>query len=309
VPFYQPHRIPHESTRFYSLRRPESSNHPGDSIVERASHCKGKASFPLTWKPELGMITAQGAGRRRVGRRRRKNEMLTPKRIYEEELLDAGEGTDEDVAQSLTDLRRINRFLGGRKVVLRAISSCLDGDRSRRVSLLDVGTGSADIPMAVAALCSQRGLETLIAAVDISERNLRVSRARLQVTSEVHLVQADSLKLPFASRSFDFVTASLFLHHFREEDVVRLLADFGRIASRAVIVNDLVRNLVPYYFTRITFPILAASFLTRNDGPVSVLRGFTPAEMNELAQRAGLTNREVKRVFPYRLSLIADVRS
>lgn len=233
--------------------------------------------------------------------------MLTPKRIYEEELLDAGEGTDDDVARSLADLRRINRFLGGKKVVLGALSKCLDETREG-VTLLDVGTGSADIPIAVVELCRLRGLKTFVAAVDISERNLRISTARFGVTSEVHLVQADSLKLPFADHSFDFVTASLFLHHFRDEDVVRLLADFGRIARRAVIVNDLVRNLIPYYFARVAFPIMAASFLTRNDGPVSVLRGFTADEMNELARTAGLKNCKVKRVFPYRLSLVADVR-
>jgi len=233
--------------------------------------------------------------------------MLTPKRIYEEELLDAGEGTDDDVARSLSDLRRVNRFLGGKRVVLRAISSCLDDTSVERISLLDVGTGSADLPMAVASSCKARGLETFIAAVDISERNLRISRERLGVSSEVHLVRADSLRLPFAARSFDFVTASLFLHHFRDDDVVRLLADFGRVARRAVIVNDLVRNLVPYYFTRIAFPLLGTSFLTQNDGPVSVLRGFTPQEMNDLARRAGLKVRELKRVFPYRLSLVADV--
>lgn len=231
--------------------------------------------------------------------------MLTPKRIYEEELLDAGEGTDEDVAKSLSDLRRINRFLGGRKVILRAISSYLDDTDSHRVSLLDVGTGSADLPMAIAKECRQQGISPFIAAVDVSERNLRVSRERLGVSPDVHLVRADSLRLPFAPRSFDIVTASLFLHHFRDEDVVRLLADFGRIARRAVIINDLIRNLVPYYFTRIAGPVLAASFLTRNDGPVSVLRGFTIAEMNDLARRAGLTVRELKRLFPYRLSLIA----
>ena len=45
-------------------------------------------------------------------------------------------------------------------------------------------------------------------------------------------------------------------HHFQDEDVVRLLADFGRIAKHAVIVNDLIRNLVPYYFTRVAGPIL-----------------------------------------------------
>ena len=233
--------------------------------------------------------------------------MLTPKRIYEEELLDAGEGTDEDVARSLSDLRRINRFLGGRRVVPRALSSCLDGLNTKRVSLLDVGTGSADIPMAAAALCRERGFEPFVAAVDLSERNLRVARERLGVSSDIHFVRADSLKLPFAARSFDFVTASLFLHHFRDEDVVRLLADFGRIARRAVIVNDLVRNLVPYYFTRIAGPFLAWSFLTRNDGPVSVLRGFTADELDELAGRAGLVSTEVNRLFPYRLLLVADV--
>jgi SAM-dependent methyltransferase len=233
--------------------------------------------------------------------------MLTPKRIYQEELLDAGEGTDEDVARSLTDLRRINRFLGGKRVVLRALSSGLDGVDRKEVSLLDVGTGSADIPMAAAALCRERGLEPFVAAVDLSERNLRVARERLGVSSDIHFVRADSLKLPFAARSFDFVTASLFLHHFRDEDVVSLLADFGRVARRAVIVNDLVRNLVPYYFTRIAGPILGWSFLTRNDGPVSILRGFTADEMDDLARRAGLKRRTVERFFPYRLLLIADV--
>ena len=232
--------------------------------------------------------------------------LLTPKRIYEEELLDAGEGTDDDVARSLGDLRRINRFLGGRRVLLRALSVGLQGTGLKQLSVLDVGTGSADIPMALAAKCRRRGVETFIVGVDISERNLRISRAQLGVTSEIQLVQADSLRLPFAARSFDFVTASLFLHHFRDEDVVRLLADFGRIARRAVLVNDLVRNLVPYYFTRIAGPILAASFLTQNDGPVSILRGFTTDEMQELAQRAGLRVREIKRMFPYRLSLVAD---
>jgi SAM-dependent methyltransferase len=233
--------------------------------------------------------------------------MLTPERLYEEELLDAGEGTDDDVAGSLIDLRRINRFLGGRKVIIQAIDSRIQRTKPKSISLLDVGTGSADLPMAVVENCRQRGVSTFVAAVDLSERNLRIARTRLGVSPEVHLVRADSLSLPFAACSFDFVTASLFLHHFRDEDVIKLLADFARIARQAVIVNDLIRNLVPYYFTRLAGPFLAKSFLTRNDGPVSILRGFTVSEMNALADRAGLHKREMKRVFPYRLSLVADV--
>lgn len=233
--------------------------------------------------------------------------MLTPKRIYVEEMLDAGEGTDEDVARNLSDLRRINRLLGGTRVVIDALSSYLGARGSRQVSLLDVGTGSADIPTAISRWCDSRGVVPLIAALDISERNLRIARTRLGIGGGVALVRADSLSLPFTDRSFDFVTASLFLHHFQDEDVVRLLADFSRVARRAVIINDLVRNLIPYYFARLTGPVLATSFLTRNDGPVSVLRGFTVDEMSNLAARAGLRQVEVKRVFPYRLSLVARI--
>jgi ubiquinone/menaquinone biosynthesis C-methylase UbiE len=233
--------------------------------------------------------------------------MLTPKRIYVEELLDAGKGTDDDVARNLSDLRRINRFLGGTKVVLSALESFARNGNVRQLSLLDVGTGSADIPAAVVEWCKERGVNAMVGALDISERNLRIARTRLGISRAIELIRADSLNLPFAARSFDFVTASLFLHHFQDDDVVRLLSDFARVARRAVIVNDLVRNLIPYYFTRLTGPILATSFLTRNDGPVSVLRGFTAKELKSLAERAGLGRLDVKRSFPYRLSLVAQV--
>ena len=232
--------------------------------------------------------------------------MLTPKRIYVEEMLDEGIGTDDDVARSLSDLRRINRFLGGTRVVLDALSSAFAAGSPSTLSLLDVGTGSADIPGAVAGWCGARGVTPMIVGLDLSERNIRVSRNQLGVNSQVQLIQADSMHLPFLPGSFDFVTASLFLHHFEDADVTRLLRDFGRVAKRAVIVNDLVRNLVPYYFTRLTGPILARSFLTRNDGPVSVLRGFTADELMDLAERAGLKRCKVRTVFPYRLSLVAE---
>jgi hypothetical protein len=233
--------------------------------------------------------------------------LLTPKRAYIEEWLDIGMGTDEDVARNLSDLRRFNRFLGGASVVLKALAKTI-GEDAKRISLLDVGTGSADIPAAVADWCRSRGITFDIVALDISKRNLRITRSSLGVHPEVKLICADATRLPFAACSFDYVTASLFLHHFHDEEAVRLLADFGHIARRSVIVNDLVRSPVPYYFLKIFGPILTTSFLTRHDGPVSVLRGFTATELKAMAERAGLGHPKVERIFPYRLLLIADAK-
>lgn len=234
--------------------------------------------------------------------------MLTPKeRIYVEELLDIGAGTDEDVARSLADLRRINRYLGGAAAVIRALEAELMRDRINCASLLDVGTGSADIPDAILSWCSRRGIRAHIVALDISERNLRVARSKLGVNAAIELIRADALNLPFAPDSFDYVAASLFLHHFREGDCIRLLEEFARVGRRAIIINDLVRNLVPYYFIRLGWPLFARSFLTRHDGPVSVLRGFTSEELAQMARRAGLKRFRVERRFPYRLILVARV--
>jgi ubiquinone/menaquinone biosynthesis C-methylase UbiE len=231
--------------------------------------------------------------------------MLTPPRVYIEELLDLGEGTDADVARNLADLRRINRFLGGRRVVLNALATLVAEAGMQELSLLDVGTGSADIPGAVADWCGARGIVGNITALDLSERNLRIARSQLGISGGVQLVRGDSLSLPFADRSVDVVTASLFLHHFEDADVVRLLADFARVARRAVIVNDLIRDRVPYWFARLSGPLLATSYLTRYDGPASVLRGFTVREMAGHAERAGLRHARVRRRFPYRLAMVA----
>lgn len=233
--------------------------------------------------------------------------MLTPPRVYIEELLDLGEGTDADVARNLADLRRINRFLGGRRVVLNALARMVAEADLRELSLLDVGTGSADIPGAVADWCGARGIVGNITALDLSERNLRIARLQLGINERVQLVRGDSLSLPFADHSVDVVTASLFLHHFEDANVVRLLADFARVARRAIIVNDLIRDLVPYWFARLSGPLLATSYLTRYDGPASVLRGFTVREMAGLAERAGLRQARVRRHFPYRLAMVAPI--
>jgi SAM-dependent methyltransferase len=233
--------------------------------------------------------------------------LLTPDRIYQQELLDAGDGTDDEVVGNLSDLRRLNQLLGGTRAVVEAVSESFDSSR-KDMSLLDVGTGSADIPSAVAARLRSLDVNPSITAMDMSERNLRLTRARLKIDESLALVRADAFQLPFADRSFDFVIASQFLHHFREDEILRLLREFARVARIKIIVHDLMRNLAPYYFMRAAGAVFE-SRLTRNDAPVSVLRGFTAKELRQLARLSGLTRFRVRRVFPYRLLMIADVMS
>ena len=221
-------------------------------------------------------------------------------------MLDAGVGTEADIAANLADIRVVNRLLRGANVLTRAIDRVLAGNGCNpphRITLLDVGAGTADLPSAVAQWSIARGLEPEVVALDVSATNLRLAR-RFGVRPEIGLVAADGLRLPFSDRTFDFVTASHFIHHFRDGEAAQILAELARVARRAVIVVDLVRHLVPYYIVAVSSRLLSRNYLTRHDGPASVLSAFTQDELQALAARVGFSKVTIERAFPYRLLLI-----
>ncbi len=179
-------------------------------------------------------------------------------RVLKPEILDTL--PPEEARASLADLVRVNKYWGGhstlRKLVDRAIPP------GEAFTLLDVGAASGDMG-----------------------RCLQEWRPQVQVTSldyiESHLeacagsrVVGDAFALPFAPRSFDYVFSSLFLHHFTDEQVVELLAGFGRVARKQVLVIDLWRHPVPYYFISQTRWLFGWHPVTVYDGAISVEAAF-----------------------------------
>jgi SAM-dependent methyltransferase len=215
-------------------------------------------------------------------------------RATEGELLDAGV-SEPEALRSLADLRFVNRWLGGGEALLTGLRPLLRGRRPE--NLLDVGCGSADLP----ALLERTfpGLVTI--GVDLKPLHL------LQAPTGIRRVAADVFSLPFRDRSFDLVTASLFLHHFEADQVPAVLRALARVARRAVIVNDLRRSGALHRFGRIGFPILFRSPVTVEDALISVRRGFTPSELRAGFAGAGLTRVELRRRWPARLVAIAHL--
>ena len=214
-------------------------------------------------------------------------------RSTEEEKLDLGVPREEAL-KSLHDLRRVNRFLGGRRSLLSAVRSYLrPGAR-----VLDVGCGSADLPALLAASADS---PLLVVGLDIKLLHVQ------QAPASVQKVVADVGALPFAPRSFDVVTASLFLHHFDDPDVPVVLRALYALARRALVVNDLHRAAVPWIFGRAVFPLAFRSTVSVDDGLLSIRRAFRPAELRAAFERAGIPGVRISRRFPYRLVAVAEV--
>ncbi len=269
------------------------------------------------------------------------------------EWLDGPDVPPAEAARSLADLRRINRWLGGERVLLKLLESEARRAKLDRFSLLDVGAGSGDLGAAVEArfpgarvvLCDRKPHHLTASDCGPAASGLRPrdpdprslapgpqppapdpwplasgprpeapgspapGPRQLACGSSVRgllAVGADAEQLPFRDRSFDFVAASLMLHHFRDNNVVRLLQLLGRVARRAVLVNDLERHWFPRLFIQVSAPIFARSYVTRHDAPASVRQAFLPQELGDLARAAGFGDITVRRHRPwFRLSLVA----
>jgi SAM-dependent methyltransferase len=219
-----------------------------------------------------------------------------PRRRRGVERLDEPGVPAADRVRSLRDVARSNTLFGGRRAVLREVERALR-ECGPRGSLLDVGTGLGDIPADAARLAHRRGIALTTIGLDLAEELAREARGRVDLA-----IRGDAFRLPFADGSVDVVTCSQLLHHFAEAEARILIAELDRVAARRVVIGDLRRSwLAAGLFWLAAWP-LRFHAITRHDGVLSVLRGFTAAELRALVFDATRQRPTVHRRPGWRLS-------
>jgi ubiquinone/menaquinone biosynthesis C-methylase UbiE len=220
-------------------------------------------------------------------------------RLARRELLDDEDaGTLAEWAGNFRDLARINAWLGGVRATTREIERLAVTPRT----ILDVGTGGADMPVAVLDHLRARGVAATCVALDRSPRALAAAAQRVRGRADISLVRGDATALPYADTSFDLVTCNLALHHFDPPDAVRALREMARV-GRDVILNDLRRSPVGWLLARTIFPLFTRNRFTLHDGPLSVRRAYSPSEASALAADAGWRRIACRTHFAARMTL------
>jgi ubiquinone/menaquinone biosynthesis C-methylase UbiE len=215
------------------------------------------------------------------------------------EIMDDDVEDPRELDGNLRDIERANRWFGATREVLRFM------DRNGARSVLDVGCGSADIPLALAGAARQSGRELRIACVDRSAQMLDIARGRAASFPAMTFAQAEGDALPFADGAFDVVTCSLMLHHCDPPEAVPVLRELRRVAARAALVADLRRSPAAYAGALLFAYGTSRNRLTHNDAPLSVRRAYTPREALALAQAAGW-RRPQTRSLPFFRMLVFD---
>jgi SAM-dependent methyltransferase len=244
-----------------------------------------------------------------------------------------------DLRRSLAYIRRINTFLGYTRATVGHLRRFSRGWRpGETIRILDVATGSADIPRAILRWADQRGFDVRIVAVDLHATTLKLAaqendpptpspgtpgegprggpafpirnsnpppaHREREPDGRLRFVQANALRLPFADGSFDYALTSMFLHHLDDGAAAAVLREMARVARRGIVAADLLRRRRAYAWIHLL--TVAAGPMVRHDARASVAQAFTRAEVLRLRDEAGVGFARYYRHFGHRFALAGE---
>ena len=217
------------------------------------------------------------------------------KRVAISELLDTDAGTPDEVAASLCDLRRINRWFGGVATTADMVDRVARETKRTSLSLLEVAAGSGYVPETARQRLQRHGLHLEVTVLD---------RLPSHLSNGNPAVAGDALALPFRDASFDLLSCNLFAHHLSPPELVQFVDEALSVCRIAVLMNDLVRHPLHLSLVYAGLP-LYRSRITRHDAPASVRQAYTPEEIEAVLAQTKTSRTEILRHYLFRMGVIA----
>ncbi len=211
------------------------------------------------------------------------------------ELLDDDLGTAAEIAASLADLRRISAWFGGARTTITLLRRVARTSGCRQLSLLEVGAGAGDLPLAAQKVLAREDIELHVTLLDRVGSHLPASGAVA--------IAGDALHLPFCDDAFDVVSCSLFAHHFEPDALELFVREALRVCRRAVLINDLIRSRMHLALVYLGLPLFR-SRITRHDAPASVRRAYSVDEMHDLLSHLPAQRIAISKHYLYRMGVL-----
>ena len=203
------------------------------------------------------------------------------------EMMDRPQPVTPELERDLQRIRQLNRWFGSYRLALRFVRRWIE--HRSRMRIVDLATGSGDIPRLIVDYARKIGAHIEIDAVDRQRATLEIAMKLSIGYPEISYREANILEW-HSAQNYDIALCSLALHHFSHQDAVILLRRCRALSQKFVLVSDLRRGFLlrtgVYFLTSLIF----REPMTRFDARLSAQRAFSFPEMRDLAVRAGWQN-------------------
>lgn len=232
-------------------------------------------------------------------------------RSIELEIMDDLNCAGEVVDQTLRELEIINRWLGGNRVTMHAVTKMLKQVEKKSevpISIADLGCGSGDMLKRIADLGRRQGLSMQLTGIDANPHIIAIARKNCAAYPEISFEAVDVLGNDFRQRKFDIIMGTLFFHHFDDIALVALLTEIKKQAAWGVIINDIHRHWLAYHSIRLLTKLFSRSEMVKFDAPLSVLRAFNRQELESLLSLSGIRTFNIQWKWAFRWEISIHTR-
>ncbi|MFY0256331.1 methyltransferase domain-containing protein [Chitinophaga sp. 30R24] len=208
----------------------------------------------------------------------------TRQRSLAPEVMDDFNMEGEQLKVTLNKIAQINKLLGGNRITLNGVNTLIKSlPLEREISILDVGCGNGDMLRLLADVGKRSHRRFRLTGIDANPATVTYARELSRAYPQIQYYCQNIMDPDFQEQHFDIILCTLTLHHFQEEEVRLLVTVFHRQAGIGIVINDLQRSALAYRLFQLIGVVFNLNHMARNDGQISILRGFRKKELHQLA--------------------------
>lgn len=227
-------------------------------------------------------------------------------RVLLPEWMDDPDLDERDHFLALRGLQRLNRWSRLTDLVWQPIAQLAETDTQRPLSVLDLATGSADVPIGLCERAAGKSLDLKVSACDVSPKAVRFAADQCRSRkADVTLFELDVLNDPIPQH-YDIITCTTFLHHLSDDQTTVVLQKIIEAARRRVIVVDLLRGRLNWLQVWMATRLLSRSPVVHYDGPQSIRAAYTKKEFEQLVRPMDLDRFQLSTSWPCRFLFVGD---
>lgn len=226
-------------------------------------------------------------------------------RTDEPETMDDFAMEGEILRDALDKIAKINQLLGGNQLTLRGVQYLIKNiSKSNEIRILDVGCGNGNMLRTLADFGLKNNLKFKLIGIDANNFTINHARKLSEKYSNISYQCEDIFDKPFEELKYDIVLCTLTLHHFKDNEIIHLLDVFYTNANIGIVINDLQRSVIAYRLFQVLCFVFRLNAMSREDGLISILRGFKKEELIGFSERLNFKNYKIHWKWAFRYQWI-----
>lgn len=229
----------------------------------------------------------------------------TTYRTQETEIMDDFFLEGKELQEALDKIASINRLLGGNKLTLHGLKTLLKkSDATKTITIADVGCGNGDMLRMLANYGKKNNLNLTLIGIDANAFTINYARKLSTEYPNIEYVCVDIFSEDFNAIEYDIVLCTLTLHHFSNEEILNIMSTFNKNANIGIVINDLHRSKLAYRLFEKVCAVFKLNKMSREDGLISILRGFKKKELENFSKKLDLKNYTINWKWAFRYQWI-----